>query len=386
MRFRRRDANLCRGDNRGGGLLDNWDGLRDNWLLNSWGGLSRSCGLFLGGFGRLVSGLLSLLALDGSTELGEWRLWLLDLLIAGGWLLLLGQPWERAGGLASLGGRGLSNLGLAIGDGSLGGLSCDRSLAGLDRRNDGSILAHWLSILGRNNWGLSGRLLLLSEGILEGSKDAVALCRNRLGLSWGSDSGLGSWGGFGFSGGRLWSGNDGLSCDRLNWSGGFLSGSSNWGLLLGDLWLLFLLSKTEATEDGVALAGCASALTGLLLLFLDLLLFFLLLLFGLSLFFLLLFLLLFLNVNALLWDGSSNDGWLSQLAEALLVGLALGNAGCKLLSLRNLFLQDGKPVVTLWEGVSLEGVLVSSKVEGEVDGSIWSEFGNFGLERDTVST
>jgi hypothetical protein len=34
----------------------------------------------------------------------------------------------------------------------------------------------------------------------------------------------------------------------------------------------------------------------------------------------------------------------------------------------------------------LEGVLVSSKVEGEVDGSIWSEFGNFGLERDTVST
>jgi hypothetical protein len=29
----------------------------------------------------------------------------------------------------------------------------------------------------------------------------------------------------------------------------------------------------------------------------------------------------------------------------------------------------------------LESVLVSGMVEGEVDGSIWSKIGNFGLER-----
>lgn len=33
----------------------------------------------------------------------------------------------------------------------------------------------------------------------------------------------------------------------------------------------------------------------------------------------------------------------------------------------------------------MEGVLVSCKVEEEVDGALWSEIGNFGLERDTVS-
>lgn len=62
------------------GLADGWGGgFSGGWLLLSWlGGL-------LGGFG---GGL----ALDGSTELGKWGLWLLAFLVACGGLLLLAQP------------------------------------------------------------------------------------------------------------------------------------------------------------------------------------------------------------------------------------------------------------------------------------------------------
>ena len=113
------------------------DGLAHDWLSSS--GLSGGWGLLLGGLGSLLSGLLNWLlgtlgrslALDGSTELGEWGLWLLTLLITCGSLLFLVQPWEGALALVVLDNGNLSSLGLAIGGRGGGGLSWDGS-----RRSD----------------------------------------------------------------------------------------------------------------------------------------------------------------------------------------------------------------------------------------------------------
>ena len=112
------------------------DGLADDLLSSSGGsGFSGGWGLLLGGLSSLLSGLLGGLgrglALDGSTELGEWGLWLLALLITCGSLLFLVQPWEGALALVVLDNGNLSSLGLAIGGRGGGGLSWDGS-----RRSD----------------------------------------------------------------------------------------------------------------------------------------------------------------------------------------------------------------------------------------------------------
>lgn len=104
------------------------DWLADNRLSSGGSSLSGGWDLrLLCGLGDLLSWLLGSLgrglALDSGTELGERRLWLLGLIIAGG-LLLLGQPWERAFALIALDSWGLG-LGLAVGDGSIGRLSWD---------------------------------------------------------------------------------------------------------------------------------------------------------------------------------------------------------------------------------------------------------------------
>lgn len=110
--------------------MDSWNGLTDDWLGSS--RLSGGWGL-LGGLSNLLSWLLNgllgslrrVLALDGSTELGEWRFWFVTLLITGSSLLLLVQPWEGALALVALDDGSFSSLGLTIGDWSGGGLSWD---------------------------------------------------------------------------------------------------------------------------------------------------------------------------------------------------------------------------------------------------------------------
>jgi hypothetical protein len=111
------------------------DGLADDWLSSSRGsGISGGWGLLLGGLSSLLSGFLNWLlgglgrglSLDGSTELGEWGLWLLTLFITCGSLLFLVQPWEGALALVVLDSGSLSSLGLTIGGRSGGGLSWDR--------------------------------------------------------------------------------------------------------------------------------------------------------------------------------------------------------------------------------------------------------------------
>ena len=97
------------------------------------------------------------------------------------------------------------------------------------------------------------------------------------------------------------------------------SGGSGYCSLLLWLNLILLLSESNGSKDGVALARSRSALAGLrlrLLLFFDLLLFFLLLLLGLSfillLFFFSLGLLFFLGLDRLLWSSDSSNNGLAQ--------------------------------------------------------------------------
>ena len=103
------------------------DGFADNWISSGWGlGLLRWLSNLSGLLGGLLGNLGGGLALNGGTELGEWRLWFLGLLIAGSALLLLAQPWEGALALVALDSWGLG-LGLAVGGRSIGGISWDGS-------------------------------------------------------------------------------------------------------------------------------------------------------------------------------------------------------------------------------------------------------------------
>lgn len=150
--------------------MSSWDWLGDNRGLG-WGSglLSLWLSLDLWNLRGLLLSLLSLLALDGSTELSEWGLWLLGLIIRTDNLVFLGTKAEWHARLALVGRR---NWGLCLSSWSLWGLGggggcwgvCKR-LGRLDSWDDWSRLSNWLSgsrlVLGRDNWGI---LLLFVEG------------------------------------------------------------------------------------------------------------------------------------------------------------------------------------------------------------------------------
>ena len=64
---------------------------------------------------------------------------------------------------------------------------------------------------------------------------------------------------------------------------------------------------------------------------------------------------------------------------SLLVLVGLRNSGGKFLGLLNLSLQYRDPVISVCKCGGLESVLVSTKVEREIDGAIFGNVGNFGL-------
>lgn len=72
-------------------------------------------------------------------------------------------------------------------------------------------------------------------------------------------------------------------------------------------------------------------------------------------------------------------GALTELLLLLLVGLAGLDALLGLLGLDNGLLDGDEPAITLSQGLSLEGVLVSVDLECESNGSILDKVGSVGL-------
>ena len=188
---------LSGGRNLGGG---SWDWLSSDRLLDG-GGSSLSGGRIRGGslgsglFGRLLGRLLNLgglAALHGGTELGEGgeRFLLLSLVIAGDWLLLLGQPWEGTLALLALGDGSLRGGGLTVSGRDLGSsLRGSQRLGRFNSRDHRSGLSDGLGVLGWNNRGLGLRLLILAGELrFDSTKDAVALDSSWLGVSLGGSS------------------------------------------------------------------------------------------------------------------------------------------------------------------------------------------------------
>lgn len=339
--------------------------------------------LSLGLLGRLVLRLGGALALDGSTELRERALLLLALSGGAGRLVTLAES-EGQRRLALL----LLLLGIAVGHGSLGGLSRDSGRAadidgqrggGLDGRDDrGSLSGGGDLLLLLGGLGLrldiGGLLLLLGEDVAE---EAGALVDSRLllgGLGLSSlIGGLGLGLNSRLNGGNNLLGGGSLSLgDGLDDSGGLSSGLLRLGLLL----LLLLLAEAEERS---ALAASRATLAGLL---------------GLQ-------LILGLLLGGGLLSGSrlssGGGGFLSgsslllggldllllgsrlEALNGLLVDLRLSDGGGKLLGLSDLLLQLGNPVVTLGGRVGLEAVLVALGREVELVGTVVLRLGGISL-------
>lgn len=362
-------------------------------LLGSLGGLLSGGGLLFDSLlGGLLLGLGRVLALDGSTELGERALARLLLTLSGrrGLVTLAESEGERRltlllslllGGLGGGSGGGLSRLSR---DGSRVGDIHSQRGSGLNRGDDGGSLGAGLLILG----GLKRRLSRLVAGLLlllgeDAAEEAVTLH----GLVARVLSGLGLVG-LGLLGGRddrdslggsselllsLGSLSGLVLSDRLDNSGGLLGLSLvDLGLVsLGLLLLLLLLAEAEERST-LVLSGLLNLLSlGLLL--------------G-GLLRLLSLLSLGLVLRSLFFLGSLNGLLLllgrSSRLEALkrrLVGLALSDGSSKLLRLGNLELKLGNPVVTLSGVGSLEGVLVALGGQGELIGALNFRLSGIGL-------
>jgi len=172
-------GHLCGSGNLRGASVGGRNRLGHNRLLRL--GLS---GRGFGGGSRFSSrlswllGLGGALALDSGSELGEWRQWLLALLITGG-LLLLGQPWEGTLALIVLDNGSLGSFGFTVCDGSgLGwdsGGRCNGSSQWLSRFNSYCTISKGASNMEELYLpGMTGAVSLTGSASLAGTAGAAS--------------------------------------------------------------------------------------------------------------------------------------------------------------------------------------------------------------------